>query len=215
MISFSDVRIELYNRILFNNLSLIVKKGEKVVIIGPSGSGKSSLLRAAVGMVPLTEGQIRIAGKVLSPENIMAIRSSMVFIPQEPLLGAETVREALLLPFSYKVHRGRTVSSQEVSLVLQQLRLDESLLSKPCKKISGGEKQRIAIARALLLRKTLFFADEVTSALDPESKNAVMEQLFRPEITLLSVSHDREWMDKCSRILEINKGRLQEVKNEY
>ncbi len=112
MISFSDVRIELYNRILFNNLSLIVKKGEKVVIIGPSGSGKSSLLRAAVGMVPLTE----IAGKVLSPENIMAIRSSMVFIPQEPLLGAETVREALLLPFSYKVHRGRTVSSQEVSL---------------------------------------------------------------------------------------------------
>ena len=147
----------------------------------------------------------------LSEQTVAEIRSQVAFIGQEPALGAERVKEALLLPFTFKAHQQAKPTDDLIFHTLERLHLDRSILEKPSKRISGGEKQRIAIARALLLNKTVFFADEITSALDPESKAAVIAALFRPEMTLLSVSHDSDWIKACSRIIEINKHKLVEA----
>jgi putative ABC transport system ATP-binding protein len=127
------------------------------------------------------------------------------------VLGAATVREAVLLPFSFKAHRHHPPAEARIHGLLGQLHLPMDILGKPCARISGGEKQRIALLRALLLDKTIFLADEVTSALDPASRAAVMDELFRPEITLLSVSHDPAWAGACNRIVEMADSTLKEV----
>jgi putative ABC transport system ATP-binding protein len=211
MIEFRDIILKVHQQTLLNQVCLHVKAGDKLVVRGPSGCGKSSLLKCAVGAFPLTSGSIHISDSTLSEKTVREIRSCIAFIGQEPVLGAENVRDALLLPFSYKAHRHTKPADTLIFQTLENLKLDAAILGQPTKRISGGEKQRIAIARALLLNKTIFFADEITSALDPESKQAVMDELFRPEITLLSVSHDPDWVRACNRIVEINEQQLMEA----
>ncbi len=203
MIGFDNITLQVHRQTLFDGACLHIGSGDKVVVRGVSGSGKSSLLKCAVGALPLAGGSVRVGDLALSADTVADIRARIAFIGQEPVLGAENVREALLLPFHFKAHSDNLPNDGQISQLLGRLHLPNGILDKPCKRISGGEKQRIAILRALLLNKTIFLADEVTSALDPESKAAVMAELFRPEITLLSVSHDPEWVNACDRIIEI------------
>jgi putative ABC transport system ATP-binding protein len=211
MLVYENISIRVHRQMLFAGASLRIRAGEKVVLRGASGCGKSSLLKSTVGATPLTDGSIRVDALKLSAETVVTVRSRIAFIGQEPVLGAERVRDALLLPFTFKAHHDNVPTEDRIMEQLGRLHLSADILDKPCKRISGGEKQRIAIIRALLLDKTIFIADETTSALDPESRAAVMTELFRPEITLLSVSHDPEWITSCDRIIEIASGKLEEV----
>jgi len=210
MIGFKNISLQVHRQTLLDDATLLVADGDKVVVRGVSGCGKSSLLKCVVGALPLAGGSVRIGDLTLSAGTVADIRARIAFIGQEPVLGAEHVREALLLPFHFKAHHGNRPTDEQISRLLERLHLSHDILDKPCKRISGGEKQRIAIIRALLLNKTIFLADEVTSALDPESKKAVITELFRPEITLLSVSHDPEWISACSRTIGIQNHQLVE-----
>jgi len=211
MIEFKNITLNVQRQTLFDAATLHIAEGDKVVVLGASGSGKSSLLKCAVGALPIAEGSVCVDGVDLSPGTVADIRARIAFIGQEPVLGAEKVRDAIELPFTFKAHCKNQPTEERISQLLKRLHLSPGILEKPCKRISGGEKQRIAILRALLLDKTIFLADETTSALDPESKSAVMAELFRPEITLLSVSHDPEWIAACDRTVEIRDSKLQEM----
>lgn len=210
MITFDNISIRMHRQTLLDDATLHIAGGEKVVVRGASGSGKSSLLKSVVGALPEATGSVSVDGVKLSPETVADIRTRIAFIGQEPVLGAERVRDAILLPFTFKAHSTELPAESRIIQLLARLHLSETILGKPCARISGGEKQRIAILRALLLEKTIFLADEITSALDPESRAAVMTELFRPEITLLSVSHDPEWINTCNRVIEIKNGQLKE-----
>ncbi|MCF7816278.1 MAG: ATP-binding cassette domain-containing protein [Kiritimatiellales bacterium] len=210
MIIYDNISIRIHRQELFKKVSIHLAAGDKFVLCGASGSGKSSLLKCTVGALPISEGSIHVAGMELSASTVSEIRARVAFIGQEPVLGAATVREAVLLPFSFKTHRHHSPDEARIQELAGRLHLPMDILAKPCARISGGEKQRIALLRALLLDKTIFLADEVTSALDPESKQAVMAELFRPEITLLSVSHDPEWVGACNHIVEVADGQLKE-----
>jgi len=84
-------------------------------------------------------------------------------------------------------------------------------LNRESQRVSGGEKQRIALARGLLLGKTIYLLDEVTSALDSESKQAVFEVFTEQNFTVLAVSHDSEWFERCDLVFEIDSGKMTEV----
>ncbi len=208
MIKFNNITLKIHRQTLLGAATLHVSASGKVVVRGASGCGKSSLLKSTVGAIPLATGSVCVDGVELSPDTVSDIRAQIAYIGQEPVLGAETVRDALLLPFTFKAHCDNKPSTERISQLLSRLHLPSSILDKPCKRISGGEKQRIAILRALLLDKSIFLADETTSALDPESKAAVMAELFRPEITLLSVSHDPEWIAACDRRIDLSDHQL-------
>ena len=210
MIHFNNITLQVHRQVLLKDTSLLIEDGDKVVICGPSGCGKSSLLKAVIGAIPLADGTIQVDQTNLAAETVSDIRSSIAYIGQEPVLGAERVREALLLPFTYKAHRHLHPDEQTIAATIRQLHLSQEILDKPCARISGGEKQRIAIARALLLNKTIFLTDEITSALDPESKQAVMQKLLHSDITLLSVSHDPDWIQSCARTITIADFQLME-----
>ncbi len=211
MITLKNITLAVHQQTLLKDANLHLAAGDKVVLCGPSGCGKSSLLKCAVGALPRVGGSVQMDGIDLSAQTVAQVRARIAFIGQEPVLGAETVRAALLLPFTFKAHRERTPSNAEIFQGLENLHLSADLLDKPCARISGGEKQRIAILRALLLNKTIFMADEVTSALDPDSRSAVIKALFRPSLTLLSVSHDPTWIAACERRVEFAQHQLTEV----
>ena len=211
MIAFNNICLKVHQQTLLKDANLVIAAGEKVVVRGASGSGKSSLLKTTVGALPLQAGRITVDGFELGAATVAAIRARVAFIGQEPALGADRVREAIQLPFTFKTHKANRPSDTTIIKTLQRLQLPETILAKSCDRVSGGEKQRIAIARALLLGKNIFIADEASSALDGESRDAVMDELFAHDVTLLSVSHDPEWIDRCQRRIEIIDGTLQEA----
>ena len=190
------------DRLILDSVSFEIAQGDKAVFFGPSGSGKTTILMCLIGGVVPTAGTVRFDGEVLTAQTLPHLRQTVAFIGQEPVLGATGVREALLLPFSFRANRDRMPSEERVRQVLESLLLPPDILDKQTTVISGGEKQRLALARALLLEKTVFVLDEVTSALDPQSRRAVMALFRHPELTLISVSHDPEWLALCTSFFQ-------------
>ena len=211
MINFERVTIVRDGLKLFDEITFEIQRNQKVALTGPSGSGKTTLLMAIAGVVQAESGSIFFDSLELNHNTVHDIRQKISFIGQEPALGADTVREAIELPFKFKANRHKVFDVDKMHHVLKLLCLTEDILNKRSSVISGGEKQRIAIARALLLDKEVFLADELTSALDPESKQIVLETFSKLHQTLLCVSHDKDWAGICDRVIQLKNGNITEV----
>lgn len=212
ILRFDHVSVSVREKTLLSDISFALCSGDKAALCGKSGSGKSTVLRTLLGLHSLTSGTVYFQEKPLTPTSVQSIRSCAAYIGQEPILGAETVREALLLPFQFKTHRNHRPTDAQLIEVLRRLQLPEDILNRTSIRISGGEKQRIALARGLLLGKNLYLLDEVTSALDSESKHVVFDVFSDPQLTVLSVAHDPEWLERCGIIFELEAGRLTQIK---
>ncbi|MGV1100874.1 ABC transporter ATP-binding protein [Thiovibrio sp. JS02] len=211
MIRFEQVSIRVGDRHILRDSTFVIRDGEKVAIRGRSGSGKSTILKSMVGAVRTTGGTITVNGLPVCPENIMAIRTRIAYVGQEPVLAGESVADDLLLPFTFKAHRQSGPSAEAVRAGLDRLCLEPAIMARKSSSLSGGEKQRIVIARAMLMGKKIFLADEITSALDSESKAPVFELLLE-EVghTVVCVSHDPEMIRRCNRVLVLENGILRE-----
>lgn len=204
MLDVRNVAISFEDEIIFQDLSFFVEKGTKLGLSGPSGSGKSSLLNAILGFVPLSEGQIFVDNNQLSTENIQKIRSLVSWLPQELSFKFETVHELFFYPFSFAVNKKLSPSLNQIEQIFSKLKLDKAIINKKLDEISGGQKQRVALASQILLRKPLLLMDEPSSALDDESQSAVIELLRQEkEITLISASHNHNWLKNMDTVIEI------------
>lgn len=208
IIRFDQVSVTAHEKTILCEIRFALLPGEKAALCGKSGSGKSSVLRTLLGLHPIQRGMVFFMEKPLTPASVQTIRSCAAYIGQEPMLGAESVREALLLPFQFKSHRDHCPTDSQLIEVLHRLQLTQDILSRKCSRISGGEKQRIALARGLLLGKKLYLLDEITSALDAASKQAVFDVFSDPHLTVLSVAHDPEWLERCDVVFQLEAGRL-------
>ena len=197
------------DRVLFSNFSLELYQNETVGLTGPSGSGKSTILRIAVDLATPSSGLVFCHGRDISQCDPREIRRKMVLVPQEATMFPGTVRNNLL--WGLRI-RGLTATDNELVSVLSEVKLKAEFLDRIAENLSGGEKQRIAIARALLLEPDALLLDEPTSALDEEStlavETAINDVREERKIGVLIVTHNREQAERfTSRIVEIEKPR--------
>lgn len=206
MLQIDNACIAFGEEVLFRNFSMHLNKGEIACIAGQSGRGKTSLLNAIMGFVPLREGSIYVDGTLLEKSTIDAIRRQIAWIPQELALPSEWVKEMVQLPFNLKANRNCAFSEEKLFACFDRLGLEKESYLKRVGEISGGQRQRIMIAVAAILQKPLIIVDEPTSALDSGSADKVLD-FFRQQAqkgsAILAVSHDKEFANGCNSTINL------------
>ena len=168
--------------------------------------GKTSLLNAVLGFVPLKAGSITVNGILLEKGTIDQIRRQVAWIPQELALPSEWVKEMVQLPFNLKANRATPFSLDKLFACFDELGLEEELYDKRVNEISGGQRQRIMIAVATLMQKPLLIVDEPTSALDSDSTDKVLaffRKRMRKGSAILAVSHDQGFAQGCNQMITL------------
>lgn len=202
---------------VFHNLELVLRPGEVVALVGPSGAGKSSLLHMAGLLESPTAGEIYVAGSAaskLDDRQRTRIRRDMIgFVYQaHHLLPEFTALENVILPQRI-AGRSRADSETNAKRLLVQLGLGDRLGHRPSQ-LSGGEQQRVAVARALANNPRILLADEPTGNLDPRTSGGVFDalvNLVRSEgLAALIATHNMELAAKMDRALVLHEGRLVE-----
>ncbi len=205
MIEFDNVSFAYNEKVLMQGFNHKVKRGEHIAIVGESGAGKSTLISSLMGLVIPMNGVIKVEGKTLDHNSIHSIRACIAWVPQEVQLPYETVKEAILSPYSLRVNHGKKFDEQKMLDYFDRISLCKSVFSKKMSELSGGERQRLMIVSAILLEKKILLLDEPTSALDPHTKKKMITFLRSLDVTLLAVTHDMELAEICDRKIVLNK----------
>jgi putative ABC transport system ATP-binding protein len=205
--------------IVLNNLNLSVKEGEIIILFGKSGSGKSTLLNIISGIDTPDSGNVLIGGADITrldeKERTLIRRNKIGFIFQFfNLIPTLTVKENLLLPLELSEIKNE---EEKINSILGELELLERSNTYP-DKLSGGEQQRIAIARALIHEPDIILADEPTGNLDYETSLQIIDLLDRvvkkEGKTMIMVTHSRDVIGLADRIFSLREGRLKDMKKE-
>ena len=211
LLSLSNATLAFGDKVLFSGLNLSVDRGQLVGITGESGCGKTSLLRAILGFVPLTSGAIEVNGLPLDAHHIHAIRQLTAYVPQELQPPATTGLDLIKLTHELAANqkdKKLSRSGMELEKGFSSLALESSLLELSASKLSGGQRQRLLLAAALSLSKPLLLLDEPTSALDEESTQLVGRALIRAcreeNRAALVISHDPVLLSFCDNVLKID-----------
>lgn len=201
---------------VLNGLSLNVKKGSTVAILGQSGSGKSTFLSLLSGLDKADQGKIQIAGSDITTLDEKALAKFRgenlgIIFQQFHLMNHMTALENTALPL--EISKSKNTKSLAKN-ALEKVGLGHRVDHYP-NELSGGENQRVAIARAFIVSPKLLIADEPSGNLDQETGDAVMEILFdlvkKNEMTLVLVTHNRELAQKCEAIYKLNHGKLERI----
>lgn len=208
-----------YGRVpVLDDVSLSIERGEVVAVIGPSGSGKSTLLRVLVGLLRPSAGRVLINGVAIdyaSRSSLRAARDRFAIVFQQYNLfqNMTALRNVTIAPLLVK-RRPRAQVEQEARALLAKVGLGGKEDAYP-DELSGGQQQRVAIARALALQPEILLLDEVTSALDPELVNEVLDtiRLLREEgMTMIVVSHEMAFVREiASSVVFMDQGRVVEA----
>lgn len=189
---------------------LEIPEGQVTSIIGESGSGKTTLMRLLNKLISCSEGEIYYKGKALKEIDSVEHRRRVVMLSQEPAVFPGTVRENLLI--GLKFSEKPLVGDEALYKAMETVYLKKDLVEN-VEKLSGGEKQRLCIARIILMEPEVLLLDEPTSALDETTEEIVIGKLLRyaksHRSTVIMVTHSKTMAEKFSDIiLHIEKGRL-------
>ena len=204
--------------VVLQDVSFTVESGEVITLVGPSGSGKSTLLRVLVGLTTPIGGRVILQGEEInykSKKHVRVSRDRMAIVFQQYNLfqNMDVLHNVTIAPTKIK-KRNRGEVEKEAKILLERVGLSDKLDVYP-DQLSGGQQQRVAIARALALKPDLLLLDEVTSALDPELVNEVLDtirQLVADGMTMIIVSHEMGFVREVSdKVVMMDEGRVVEI----
>ena len=203
------------NRPILSNISFQVKAGSKVAVVGASGAGKSSLARLLYRFYNISAGSITIDNQAIDSVTLDSLRKAIAIVPQDTVLFNTSIRE--------NIAYGRpTASDSEIDKAIEMAHLkdfistlaqdDKTLVGERGLKVSGGEKQRIAIARAILKQSPILIFDEATSALDSHAEQAILKAMrdVTQNHTSIVIAHRLSTIVDADNILVFKKGELVE-----
>lgn len=215
-IEFEKVRFSYdKSRKVINNLSLKIKSGERIALVGPSGGGKSTVTKLILRFFDIQQGKIFIDGQNIKSVTQNSLRSQISLVPQDPILFHRTLLENIK-------YGKQDATEQEVTAAAKLANCDdfikkfpkqyETLVGERGIKLSGGERQRVAIARAILANNPILILDEATSSLDSHSESQIQEALqnLMKNRTTLVIAHRLSTIMKMDRIVVFQDGKIAE-----
>jgi putative ABC transport system ATP-binding protein len=212
ILSVQNLGRQIQNRWIWHYLNFELHSGEKVAVVGASGSGKSLLLRALAGLDSVQEGQITFWGKPINSWFMPFYRSQIIYLPQRPALWEGTTEENLQQVYRLASHRDKVYNRKLILEYLHLLNRDADFLQRPVSAISGGEAQITAFLRALQLSPQVLLLDEPTASLDGETARC-LETLVAawldgdPQRAYLWTSHDPLQLERLTTRQIILKGK--------
>ena len=201
---------------VLNDISLQIHPGEYVAIVGPSGCGKSTLLKLLLGFETPTQGKIRYDGKSLSGLDAHSLRRNPGVVLQDGKLIAGSIYDNITITCPNPTMKAVNEVIEAVGLKadIDQMPMGvQTVLSESGNTISGGQQQRILIARAIMNKPHVLFFDEATSALDNLTQAKVCQSLDGMHVTRVVIAHRLSTIQNCDRILVFNNGQIQEEGN--
>jgi len=200
---------------VLDQVNFEIKAGESIAIVGPSGSGKTTLLGLCAGLDSASEGSVVLQGNAfekLNEDQRASVRNQHVgFIFQNfQLLPTLTALENVMVPLELKKRKD---AKEKAKILLEKVGLGDRMTHYP-NQLSGGEQQRVSIARAFANEPKILFADEPTGNLDTETGQMIEDLIFEMNkeqgTTLVLVTHDPELAKRTNRIIRIKGGKIQE-----
>ena len=203
---------------VLKNFNLKIKKNSKVALVGPSGGGKSTVIKLLYRLFDINEGQITIDGQDISKVTQESLRNGMSIVTQEPILFDNTIyfNIAYANPKAKKKEVWKAIKFAQLDKLIANLPYGErTIVGERGVKLSGGEKQRVSIARAILADKKILVLDEATSALDSETEKEIqrdLEKLMRGRTTIM-IAHRLSTIMKADVIIVLDNGKIVEKGN--
>ena len=204
---------------LINNFSIEIKKGEIIGLFGQSGSGKSTLLNLITLLIKPTSGKLFLDDKLInSNSEIRKYQDLITFISQDTFLVEDTIKNNIIFNSTSKV------DAKQLKFSIDFAQIDKFVNDLPngidymvgshSRRISSGQKQRIAIARAIYSANDMIIFDEATNALDEENEKAIISNIYslRGKKTIIIVSHNKNNLDECDKIIEIRDKKIIQIK---
>ncbi|MCP1146172.1 phosphate ABC transporter ATP-binding protein [Lysinibacillus endophyticus] len=192
-IKFENVCYEKDELSILNNINGVFNKGKITTLVGPSGAGKTTLLKLCNGLYSATSGEIYIQDNSIHSYEPTTLRRKVGIVLQSAPIIRGTVYKNLALPFTLQ---NKKLPENEAIKFLNDVGLDESFLHRQAEDLSGGQRQKVSIARTLINQPEVLLLDEITSALDPTSVNEI-EQLIlkinqKYDVTIIWITHNIE-----------------------
>lgn len=199
-----------------SGISFSLKKGEKLAILGPVGSGKTTLIKTIAGLLPPMEGEVLLNGLPLSRVDEASLAGTLGYVPQDPLLFSGKIRENIAFGTRGP---GCDISEEELAEALATAQISaevegfsdgvDTLLGQRGVSVSGGQKQRLAIARAVARKPSLLLLDDITASLDASNEERLWESLERKfrDLTCIVVSHRLSTLHYIDKVLFLEGGR--------
>ncbi|SFE22759.1 ABC-type multidrug transport system, ATPase and permease component [Paenibacillus algorifonticola] len=216
MLDFKNVSFAYHkDENVLNGLNLHVDKGQLVALVGPSGGGKSTIMKLLLGFYPFSEGDIRIAGKSFAEYSLEELRDSMAYVSQDPYLFEGTIEQNIRYgkmdaTAEEVVEAARAAFAHD--FITEQTDGYNTAVGERGVRLSGGQKQRIAIARAILKNAPILLLDEATSALDSDSELAVQQGIERlmEGKTTIAIAHRLSTIEQADTIVVVDRGTIME-----
>jgi D-methionine transport system ATP-binding protein len=200
--------------VLLQDISCKIFQGDRLALVGPSGAGKTSLLRLLNRLSEASQGTILFEEQDIRQLPAIALRQQIVLVPQESKLLGMTVRNALSYPLQLRGLDKQTIQ-QRLATWMEQLHIPQEWLDRTEVQLSVGQRQMVAIARALMIQPKVILLDEPTSALDAGRAHHLMDVLAQTvqaqQVTIVMVNHQLDLAQQfCTHLLHLQQGRLVE-----
>ena len=212
ILSLTDISYQVEQRLILNKVNLEVQAGDFLTLTGPSGGGKSTLLKIIASLISPSEGEIIFEGQNQRDYEITTYRQLVSYCFQQPSLFGQTVADNLQFPF---VIRNEASSQVQIEQALTKVNLPTSYLNKNITELSGGEKQRVALLRNTMFLPKILLLDEVTVGLDARSIEIVhqfIKQLWQEAgLTIIQITHNQAEISQAAKVLWLEEGSLSDV----